>query len=353
MWRGATRSASITVIIALALAGVLAVFGTSCSKEKTGQGDSGAKGTLAQAKGNTKMVAKVNGTKITEDEITKETERLTMQMGGQANPQQMEAMKGALRKQAIESMISRALLEQAAKKEGIKASKEDVAARMADIKKNFASEQEFTDRIKSMGMTPEDVQREIESGLSFEALLAKHTSDVKTPTEADLRSFYDSNRSEFQQPERVKASHILVTVAKDDTEAQKAEKLAKITKIRNDLKGGADFAQTATQYSDCPSKEKGGDLGYFGKGQMVPPFENAAFALKMGDLSDIVQTDFGYHIIKVTDRQEARDIPFEEAKQDIASYLDNQGKQAAVSTYIEGLRTAAKIEYADTTGTGK
>jgi len=344
------KSTSTVMAIALALVGILAFVGAGCSKENAGKED-GGKSTLAGGNEDTRMVAKVNGKKITETEVAKETQRLAMQMSGQVDPQQMESMKGAFRKQAIENMISRLLLEQAVNKEGVKVTPAEVDARVNDIKKSFPSEQDFASRLQGMGMTPADFQREIETGLAFDALFAKHTTEAQTPTESEVKAFYDANSSDFQQPEQIKASHILVTVGKDDTPAVKSEKMAKITKIRNDIKGGADFAQMATQYSDCPSKERGGDLGYFGKGQMVPPFDAAAFALKVGDLSDIVTTDFGYHIIKVVDHKQARTITLDDAKQDIATYLENQQKQAAVGSYIESLRASAKIEYADTTGT--
>jgi peptidyl-prolyl cis-trans isomerase C len=261
-------------------------------------------------------------------------------------------MKGMVRKQAIEMMINRTLLEQTAKKEGVAVAKDTVAARMNDIKKSFPSEQAFTERVATMGVTPLEFEKEIEMGLQFEALLAKHTTDVKQPTLEEMKAFYDSNLDKFKQPEQVQASHVLVAVGKTDTDAQKTEKRAKAEKVLSDLKGGADFAQTAAQYSDCPSKNQGGNLGYFGKGQMIPAFEAAAFALKVGDMSGVVQTDYGYHVIKVTDRKPPRDVTFEEAQRDIGAYLTDQAKQVAINSYIQTLRGAAKVEYGDTTGTG-
>lgn len=298
------------------------------------------------------MVAKVNGRTITEAEVSKETQRLAASMAGQVDPQQMASMKGMVRKQAIEMMINRVLLEQAAKKEGIAVAKDTVAARLSDIKKSFPSEQAFTERVAAMGVTTQDFEKEIETSLQFETLLAKHTSAAKQPTQEEMKAFYDSNIDKFKQPEQIQASHVLVQVAKTDTDAQKAEKRAKAEKILGDLKGRADFAQTAAQYSDCPSKEQGGDLGYFTKGRMVPAFEAAAFALKVGEMSGVVQTDFGYHIIKVTDRQPARDVPFEEAQANISGYLQDQAKQQEIGSYIQTLRGSAQIEYGDTTGTG-
>jgi peptidyl-prolyl cis-trans isomerase C len=351
MRQRSTRSAALIAAVAIALIGMLAVFGAGCSKDKSGQAKSGGPGAPAGGKGNTKMVAKVDGKKVTEAEVTREMGMLASQMSG--NPQQMESMQGAVRKQAIDNLINKMLLEQAAVKEGIKVPEQDLNARIGDIKKQFPTEQEFTARIQSMGMTPDELRQEVEKSMTFEALMAKHTADLKAPTDADLKAFYDSNLDSFKQPEQIKASHILLTVGKDDTPAQKAEKLAKIQGLRKQLVGGADFATLASQNSDCPSKANGGDLGFFGRGQMVPPFDAAAWSLKVGQLSDVVTTDFGYHLIKVTDHKDAHDVSFEEAKPQITGYLDNQGKQAAMTTYVQGLRSTAKIEYADTTGMGK
>ncbi|MFZ1948157.1 MAG: peptidylprolyl isomerase [bacterium] len=346
MQRSLTKSASLVGLAILLLAVTIALVGPACSKDKAGGGE---QGTAATAPGSGALVAKVDGKAITEDMVGKETRRVTAAMSAQMDPQQIASMGGAMRKQAIENMISRILLEQAANKEGVTVAREQVTARMDEIKKSFPSEQAFTDRIATMGMTPVELEQEIETGMRFEALLAKHAGEAKPPTDDQIKAFYDENRTQFQQPERVRASHILVTVAKEDTDAQKAEKRAKAEQILADLKGGADFAKTATEKSDCPSKQQGGDLGYFGKGQMVPPFEAAAFSLKVGQLSDIVQTDFGYHIIKVAEHQAAHDVPLDEAKPRIVSYLEGQQRDAGAGTYIQSLRASAKIEYADTT----
>ena len=340
-----------TVAVIVFLIAAVAAFGPACSKDKSGaEGQSGGASNVATgAAGKGAVVVKVNGKAITESEVATEAQRLASAMGGQGDPQQMPA----IRRQAVEVTINRMLLEQAIASENVKVPKEQVVARMEEMKKSFPSEQAFNERLAAMGVSLQEFDREIEVGLGFEALFAKHGGNPPPPSEAEMRSFYDSNVQSFKQPERVTASHILVAVGQGDTDAQKAEKRAKAAKIRSELVGGADFAQEATQYSDCPSKQQGGNLGTFSRDKMVPEFANAAFALKVGDLSDVVETQFGYHIIKVTAHEQSRDIPFEESKADIAAYLVDQGKQAAINSYIQTLRNGAKIEYADTTGMGQ
>jgi peptidyl-prolyl cis-trans isomerase C len=332
----------------LLVAVAIAVVGPACSKEKSGGGEQGGVAATPGSGGGA-IVAKVDGKAVTEDMVVKETRRVTAAMSAQMDPQQVASMGGAMRKQAIENMISRILLEKAADKEGVTVSPDQVAARMGEIKKSFPTEQAFTDRIATMGMTPAELEQEITTGIKFESLLAKHTGEVKPPTDDEIKAFYEQNRAQFQQPERVRASHILVKVEKEDTDTQKAEKRAKAENLLAQLKAGADFAKTAAENSDCPSKQQGGDLGYFGKGQMVPPFEAAAFALKVGQMSDIVQTDFGYHIIKVAEHQAAKEVSLDEAKPRIVSYLEGQQRDSGAGSYIQTLRAAAKIEYADTT----
>jgi len=335
----------LALAVAVVLIASLALIVSACSKEKGTSGEEG--GAVAQQRGSDAMVVKVDGKKITEDMVGKEMDRLASTAGAGANPQQLAQMRDVLRKQAIENMINRTLLDQAAGKEGVAVAPEQVTARLDEIKRSFPSEQEFTQRISAMGMTTQDLEQEIETGLKFESLLSRHTGEVKPPTDEEVAAFYDTNRSRFQQPERVHARHILVSVGKEDTPEQKAEKRAKAVKIRADLAAGADFATTAAAVSDCPSKQQGGDLGFFGRGMMVPAFESAAFALKIGEMSDVVETDFGYHIITVLEREDAREVSLQEARQSIIGSLEDQQKQAAVNSYIQGLRTAAKIDYAE------
>jgi peptidyl-prolyl cis-trans isomerase C len=148
----------------------------------------------------------------------------------------------------------------------------------------------------------------------------------------------------FKQPEQVKASHILIKVTPDADDAQKATARKKIEEIQQKLKNGGDFAALAKEYSEGPSGARGGDLGFFRHGQMVKPFENAAFGLEPGQVSDVVTTRFGYHLIKVTEKKPAKTLAYSEVKDKIGERLKQQKIEKQAGEYIDGLKKDAKIE---------
>jgi peptidyl-prolyl cis-trans isomerase C len=148
----------------------------------------------------------------------------------------------------------------------------------------------------------------------------------------------------FKQPEQVRASHILIKVEPQADESQKAAARKKIQKIQQRLQKGEDFAALAEEFSQCPSSAKGGDLGYFRRGQMVKPFEEAAFALKPGEVSDVVETKFGYHLIKVIEKKSETTIAFEDIKDRLEQYLKQEKVQKEVSLYAQKLKEKAKVE---------
>ncbi|HSG27979.1 MAG TPA: peptidylprolyl isomerase [Candidatus Krumholzibacterium sp.] len=175
------------------------------------------------------------------------------------------------------------------------------------------------------------------------------TADLEKADETKAREFYDSNTERFAKPEQIRASHVLLKVEPADTEETRAAKRKSIEDIRARLVAGEDFATGASEHSDCPSAANGGDLGYFGRGQMVKPFEDAAFALQLNEISPIVETRFGYHVIKVTEKTPGGMTPFEDVSMDIAQYLDGMTRQQELEKYVTALRDVATIEYADST----
>jgi len=290
------------------------------------------------------VVAKVNGVEITSKE-------LNSQVGWLKNQLLMRGMdlkqipEEKIKEQALQSLIEMELAYQEAKSKKFTAKKEEIQSRLDNFKKRFKEEKEYNDYLKQQGMNEDEMRKEIER----EIIVNKYIDEVilkdfKSASEEEIKKFYDENPSYFIKPEQVKASHILVSVPENATEEQKKEARKKAEGILKDLKKGANFEEVAKEKSDCPSKQRGGDLGYFPKGRMVKPFEDVAFSLKPGVLSDIVETKFGYHIILVKDHKMEEKAKLEEVKENIKAYLDEGKKQELVQKKLSELLPKAKIE---------
>lgn len=283
-------------------------------------------------------VARVSGVAIDAVELRRAKKVL---LRGQTVPAEQQA---ALDKQAVEQLISAELLYQAAAKLEIADLDKQIDAKMAQGKARFKDEQEFTKAIKDLEMDEKALREYTRRDLLISRFLETEFASKTSVSEAESRSFYDKNLDKFKRDETVKASHILVGV--DSTASADDKKKARETaeKLRKELVGGADFAVLAKGNSTCPSSQQGGDLGFFGKGQMVPPFEKAVFALKPGEISDVVETQFGYHIIKLTERNPAATTAFSDVKAKIEEYLKGQKVNEAIQKYLADARKSAKIE---------
>ena len=167
------------------------------------------------------------------------------------------------------------------------------------------------------------------------------------PSEEKVKAHYDEHVQDFQKPEMVRARHILVSTQGANDEAAMAEKKAKAEGIRGELiaEEGKNFAEVCTkEKSDDPgSGSQGGDLGEFGRGQMVPEFEAAAFSQEIGAIGELVKTDFGYHIIQVQERTEPRKMGYDEVKEQISKELQNDEKGDKFRSYVKALQDKAKI----------
>jgi peptidyl-prolyl cis-trans isomerase C len=260
------------------------------------------------------------------------------------NQQVPEQYMGVLRTQLLNQMISEELLHQESKTEGIVVKPEDVDHELTNIKARYKDPKEYESTLSNMKLTEEKLKHKLLVGMEVRQLLDKKIISGVTISDEEAKSFYDKNPKNFEQPEQIRARHILIAVDKDATAEQKAEARSKIKKLKERIVAGEDFATLAKENSSGPSSAQGGDLGYFSKGTMVKPFAEAAFALEINEVSDIVETSFGYHLIKLLDRRPASVIAFDEAKPKIIQELRNETIKTKINEYLTALRSKAKIE---------
>lgn len=288
--------------------------------------------------------ALVNGQPIPLAEYQQELERFSrrLEMMGHGSDEEDTAQ---MKRRVLDNMIGREVLRQQAVKLGLKATDAEVDAQMKTLKTRFGSDEEFKNALTKMNVTEQTVKEQFASDQVMRKLVDQEITSKITISQADAKAFYDKNPEIFKSPEMVRASHILVKAGEKASPEEKAKALEKIKGVQQKIKDGADFAAIAKEVSDDPgSKETGGDLDFFQRGQMVPAFETAAFALKPGEVSDIVETEYGYHLIKTTDRKDAGVMPFEEIQPRIEQHLKSEAVSQQLNQYVEKLKSAAKVE---------
>ncbi|MCR4880935.1 MAG: peptidylprolyl isomerase [bacterium] len=245
-------------------------------------------------------------------------------------------MELAATDKAINELIIKKILFDEIAKRNITVSQEDIAAYKENLIKEVGGEENLKQVLAKNNLDETEFNSLLENDIQMSKLIAS-ISPI-TVSEAEIKKFYNENKaSKFTYPDTVKASHILV---KDKAKAEEVLKLAKAEK--------ADFAALAKQYSEDPgSAQNGGDLGFFTKDQMVEPFAKAAFSMKPDTVSDLVQTEFGYHIIKVTDRKKAGITPYDEVKNTLKKYLEDEKKIEILQKFIESKKAQVEIKYLD------
>ena len=289
------------------------------------------------------VLAVVDGDKIMSSDALKAMGPQLQYMKMQMNPTKYEETKQNVYDNYVAQTIAKKVLLAKAKADGITVSPEKVEETITEIKANVPEGQSFEAVMAQAGLTEETLEKEIGDSLIIEELVGPIMTTDFVLSEADYNTFVEENKGKLAVPTSVQASHIFIAVGKDDTPEMKAEKKAKIVAIKKQLdEGTATFEELATEKSDCPSgKRAGGDLGKFSKGQMVPEFETVAYGLKDGEVSDIVETQFGYHIIKKTASFDAGLPPKEEiekmAKKDIT--------MKKFKTFVDDLKAKCDIKY--------
>ncbi len=289
------------------------------------------------------IVATVEGEDITHGEIMQAVQRTMSQLSRQMPPQQLSQMYGQVYQNMTDTLIANILLNKAAEGSSLAVSTEELDEEIVKIKTGAPEGQSLEDTLAANDVDFAEWKENLRTQMLVGKLVEEKTADVAEATPAEVATFYRENLESFKTPESVAASHILLSFTEDDTDETKAAKKAELLALKEQISAGASFEELATANSDCPSSERSGDLGPFSRGQMVPEFETVAFTMDVGTVSDIVETQFGYHLIKTTEHQAEAVRSLTEVTEQLTNYLSGQKKQEVLVAYIEGLKETADI----------
>jgi peptidyl-prolyl cis-trans isomerase C len=289
------------------------------------------------------IAVEVNGAKMTNAQLDEQLQKVMAGYKGQIPADKIEQARSDIRKNVVEDFVVRTLIAEEVAAKKLTATDKEIAAVLEQMKSQLPPGMTMDEVVKKNQIDMEKMRTDIGMNIKINKLVDQATGKIKI-TDKDITDYYGQNKDKFTKPETVHARHILVSKTAGDTEKQLKEKKAKIDDVRKKLVAGADFADMAKKNSDCPSKESGGDLGTFPRGQMVKPFEDAAFSQQKNAIGPVVETDFGYHVIQVLDHQSSQVMKLDaDTKKKIGSYLENTKKREAFDGIVKKLKATAKI----------
>lgn len=287
------------------------------------------------------VLARVNGEKIERWEFDNAVKRMEARAGGPVPPDKRdEVLRGVL-----DQLVAFHLLAQDARTKKLVVPDSEVDARVADIRKSFPTEEAFKQGIAAQGLTLDQLKTQAKTSLEVAKVIESEVNSKVAVQDPEVKTFYDQNLERFKQGDSVHAAHILIGLPQNPTPEQKAEAKNKAAAVLKTLKAGGDFSTLARANStDTQSAPNGGDLGFFPKGQMTPAFEEAAFKLKPGTTSALVETPFGFHIIKSIEKRGPRTAPFAEVSGQIKDFLTQGQREQKLEAFVESVKAKGKIE---------
>jgi len=287
------------------------------------------------------VVARVNG----EDVKKAEFEMAIRSLEDRARSAVPAEQRDAVYRQVLDRLIGFHLLVHEAQVRKVAAPPWEVDGQVEQIKKQFPTEDAFNQMLQARGVTLEQLRSDTARTIAVNVMLKSELEPKIVLTDAETKSYFEQNKSRFRQDDAVHASHILIRTQENADVAAKAKAKTQADDLLAQIKKGADFADLAKKHSQDPgSAPNGGDLGFFSKGQMVPAFEQAAFALKPGQTSGVVETPFGYHIIRVSETKAGRDLGYDEVKGQIEEYLKQQLRDQKSQEFVDQLRAKGKVQ---------
>ena len=287
------------------------------------------------------VVARVNGEDISRSDFERALQNMEARAGGPVPA----AQRDRIYRDLLDQLIGYTLLTQETKARKVVVPDADVEARISQIRGQFPSEEVFAQMLAERKLTMEQMRADARQDMAVAKMISDEVEAKVAVKPEQVTDFYAKNPDQFKQPERVRASHILIAFPENADAAAKGQARQKAEQVLKDVKGGKDFAALAKEHSQDPgSAANGGDLGFFQQGQMVGPFNDAAFSLAPGTISDLVETNFGYHIIRVDEKQPGRTVPLEEVRPQVEQYLQNVNRDEQTEAFVGALKAKGKVE---------
>lgn len=290
----------------------------------------------------TDTVATINGQAISRSVYDREINGFLRRMA-QSGRQLASINMDSVRQQVVDNLVAGELLYQESQRLKVAATSSEVDAQVANFRSRFEDMAKLNEALTKAGLTDTGLREIITRQTSIRKLINQEIAEKIQIGDNAANAYYIEHPEMFRRPHRVKASHILIKVEADDPPETRQKAQNRAEDIRKKALAGNDFAELARKYSEGPSKSNGGDLGFFTREQMVPPFAEAAFSLKPGETSGVVETAFGYHVIRVTENQPEGTAPFEEVSASIIARLRQEEMNRRVEAYINNLREKADI----------
>ena len=294
-----------------------------------------------------KIVARVNGSTITEIDVQNEIEML-YPTGGAHGGMRADKMQ-ELRTKAIDELVVQELAYQRALRNGTAVPRAEMLVEYRRVRAKYGI-QAFNDSLKNSGLTLAKYQKELQRRMTIQRLFERKVARPSRYSEGALLAYYRKNKQKFQRPEQVHARLILASIEKNAKPEQERAAKEKIDKVYAELKAGKDFGLLAEQYSDDFYKVKGGDLGWTHRGRLEPVFEKVAFSLPVGKYSEPFRTEYGYNVMKVEEKQPAKQMTFADVKANLKRDFETKKMSELRSTLVADLRKGATVEILDPTG---
>ena len=250
----------------------------------------------------------------------------------------------SLRSRVLDSMITSELLYQESRKAEIQVTEEDVSKEIDAIIRQHPSEQEFQESLAKQGLTVDKLRRELNRSLTIRRYVDEQIAKPIVVSPEEQLQYYDAHRNDYRHDEQVAARHIVIQTAENDPPESLQSKRRRLESVRQRALSGEEFTALAKEHSEDPVASQGGDIGYFSRGMMVKPFEEAAFSMKTGAVSDVIQTQYGFHIIQLYDRRPAGTSSFEEVKGSIEEVLKRERINREIEALVQKLKGEAEIE---------